>query len=61
VVPKPELRNAPLQLNLPDLVPNPATEKLNPEQFQEFVKYTSSTIAEILDLKKLQQGKRKAE
>ncbi len=61
VVPKPELRNAPLQLNLPDSVPNPAKEKLNTEQFREFVKYTASAIAGILDLKQLQQGKRKAE
>ncbi len=54
VVPKPELRNAPFRLNLPDSVPNPARGKLNPDQFQEFVRYTSSTIAGMLDLKKLE-------
>ncbi|MGA2400227.1 MAG: threonine synthase [Syntrophobacteraceae bacterium] len=58
VVPRTELQNAPFQLSLPDSVPSPARGKLGPEQFQEFVKYTSSIIAGLLDLKPLEQGKR---
>jgi len=53
VIPRAELRNSPLALNLPDSVPNPARQKLDPEQFREFVEYTSSLVAEILDLKQL--------
>jgi threonine synthase len=60
VVPKPEMQTVPFRLNLPDSVPNPAKGELNPEQFQEFVEYTSSSIAEILDLKQLEQRKHKA-
>jgi threonine synthase len=59
VTPKPELQNAPLSLRLPDSVPNPAKGKLSPEQFKEFVEYTSSIIAGILDLKQLKRNKRK--
>jgi threonine synthase len=51
VAPKPELLNAPLSLSLPDSVPSPARGNLSPEQFNEFVKYTSLKIAGILDLK----------
>ncbi len=57
VVPKTDLRNAPYSLTLPDSVPNPATEKLSPEQLQEFIKYTSSVIAGVLGLKQLKTGK----
>jgi len=59
VAPKPELRNAPLSLSLPDSVPNPAKGKLSAEQFKEFVEYASSIIAGILDLKQLKREKRK--
>jgi threonine synthase len=59
VSPKPELQNAPLSLSLPDSVPNPAKGELSPEQFKEFVEYTSSIIAGILDLKQLKREKRK--
>jgi threonine synthase len=59
VTPKPELQNAPLSLSLPDSVPNPAKDKLNPEQFTEFVQYTASSIAKMLDLKQLNREKRK--
>ena len=59
VTPKPELQNAPLSISLPDSVPNPAKGKLSPEQFKEFVEYTSSIIAGILDLKQLKREKRK--
>jgi threonine synthase len=55
VVPKPELQNAPMSLNLPDSVFSPAKEKLSPEQFQEFVRYASSTIAGILELKQFER------
>jgi threonine synthase len=51
VAPKPELLNAPLSLSLPDSVPSPARGNLSPEQFNEFVKYTSLKIAGILELK----------
>ncbi len=59
VTPKPELQNAPHPVNLPDSVPNPAKGKLSPEQFKEFVEYTASIIAEMLDLKQLKREKRK--
>ncbi len=61
VASKPELRNAPFSLSLPDSVPSPARGRLSPEQFQEFVKYTSLTIAGILDLKQLKRENRKGE
>ena len=60
VSPKAELQNSPFSLSLPDSIPNPAKEKLSPEQLKEFVEYTSSVIAGILDLKEL-GGKRKPE
>jgi threonine synthase len=59
VSPKRDLQNAPFSLSLPDSVPNPARGRLAPEQFQEFVKYTASAIAEILDLKQLKREKLK--
>ena len=59
VVPKPELQNAPLSLSLPDSIPNPAKGKLSQGQFNEFVEYTSSVIAGMLDLKQLKREKRK--
>jgi len=59
VSPKPELRNAPFLLSLPDSVPSPARDRLSPEQFQKFVKYTASAIADLLDLKQVKREKRK--
>jgi threonine synthase len=50
VSPRAELRNSPFSLDLPESVPNPASQRLGPEQFQEFVKYASSIIADVLDL-----------
>lgn len=58
VTPKPELRNAPCELTLPDSVPSPAGGKLSPEQFKEFVKYASSQIARILELKPIESEDR---
>jgi threonine synthase len=57
VVPKPELQNAPLSLSLPDSVPSPAMGRLGPGQFEEFVKYTATMIAGILELKQLERAK----
>ena len=51
VDPKPELLNAPLLIDIPDSVPSPARGGLSPEQFNEFVKFASSKIASILELK----------
>jgi threonine synthase len=57
VIPKTQLQNAPYPLTLPDSVPNPASQKLGPEQLQEFIKYTSSVIVEVLGLKEIKRGK----
>lgn len=59
VTPKPELRNAPHALNLPDSVPNPKNRKLDPEEFSQFVKYSAAAIADLLGLKQLQGGTKK--
>ncbi len=53
IAPKKEMRNAPFSLTLPDSVPSPAGGKLGPEEFQKFVEYTASIIADILELKPL--------
>jgi len=54
VVPKPGLRNAKVRLRLPHSVPMPEGGTLSPDQFEKFVKYTSSKIAKILQLKQLE-------
>lgn len=51
VKPKPELRNEPFAINLPESIPNPALGKLGPGEFAEFVRYASRVVAERLDLK----------
>ncbi len=51
VVPRAELRNAPLSVTLPKSVPNPAAGKLEPDDFGKFVRYASDAVAEILGLK----------
>ncbi len=51
VVPRSELKNAPVALTLPDTVPNPKTGSLDPEQFREFVRYASGAVADILNIK----------
>jgi threonine synthase len=53
IVPKKEMRNAPVALNLPDSVPSPVGGNLGPEEFRQFVEYSASVIADILELKRL--------
>lgn len=51
VKPRQELRNVPFAISLPESVPNPKLSKLGPEEFMEFVKYTSRIVADRLELK----------
>ncbi|NLI81371.1 MAG: threonine synthase [Deltaproteobacteria bacterium] len=52
VHPKEELRNAPHLIELPNHVPTPAAGvSLGPDAFKQFVDYTASAVAELLDLK----------
>jgi threonine synthase len=53
VKPKPELRNEPFVIGLPESVPDPESGKLGPGEFAEFVRYTSQVVAERLELKQL--------
>lgn len=58
VVPKSELRNAPLSINLPDFVPSPAAGKLGPDEFGRYVRYASGAVAELLGLKVRKDARR---
>lgn len=52
VVPRKELQNTPFLVSPPDHIPRPEPgKKLEPDQFEAFVKYTAGIIAELLELK----------
>lgn len=52
VIPSKELQNSPYLIKLPRHVPNPGTgQALGASEFKQFVDYTASAIAELLDLK----------
>ncbi|MGC9194382.1 MAG: threonine synthase [Syntrophobacteraceae bacterium] len=53
VVPKKPMQNAPFSISLPDSVPNPAGGSLEAEEFNKFVQYSASVIADMLGLKPL--------
>jgi len=56
VVPKEELQNAPLSVDLPESVPNPKKGALGPAQLQEFVSYASREVAVFLGLKSIDKA-----
>lgn len=56
VVPKKELQNAPLRVDLPDSVPNPKQGALGPAQLHEFVSYASKEVAGFLGLKSIHKA-----
>jgi len=51
VVPRRDLQKRAPCGRLPDSVPNPKKGALEPAQFQEFVRYASGVVAELLDLR----------
>ncbi len=53
VSPKKPMQNAPFSISLPGSVPNPAAGSLGAQEFDAFVRYSASVIADVLELKRL--------